>query len=407
MNRALADDKDNRERWDVFCRVVDNFGDVGVSWRLARQLAREHGKRVRLWLDDLTVLSKLRPEVDPSRDIFPLEGVEVMRLREDPFEDPAGVADVVVETFGCDPPDAYIQAMAGRTPKPRWINLEYLSAEDWVEGSHALPSPNPRLPLVKHYFFPGFTRKTGGLIREAGLLARRDEFQRDAGARAAFWRGITRRTPPEGALKVSLFSYADAPLETLARSCRQYPGPVWLVTPQGTAAEGLHDRLTPVHDTIRRNDHSSSRRREVEIVPVPFLQQDQYDLLLWACDINFVRGEDSFVRAQWAGRPFVWHIYPTEDRAHWIKLAAFLARYTEGLDRSQAGAVTALWEAWNRRDDSPPPAEATRPTFAEAWASYIARREPVAAHSRAWSDRLAARRDLVAELVDFADNVLK
>ena len=394
-----------RERWDIFCRVVDNLGDVGVSWRLARQIAREHGKRVRLWLDDLTVLAKLRPEVDPARDIHALDGVEVLRLRE-PFFDDAGVADVVVETFGCDPPAAYVDAMAKRDPRPRWINLEYLSAEDWVEGSHALPSPNPRLPLVKHYFFPGFTPRTGGLLREAGLLERREEFQRDAGAQAAFWKGLAGRAPPEGALKVSLFSYAGAPLEALARSCRQYPGPVWLVAPEGTAARGLLERLTPAHDTIRRNAHSGSRRREVEVVPIPFLQQDQYDVLLWACDVNFVRGEDSFVRAQWAARPFVWHIYPTDDNAHWVKLAAFLARYTEGLDRAQAAAVTSLWEAWNRRGDAAA-GEAAKPTLPEAWSAYVARREAIGAHSRAWSDRLAARRDLAAELVDFADNVLK
>ncbi len=175
-----------RERWDVFTRVVDNFGDVGVSWRLARLLAREHGKRVRLWLDDLTVLAKLRPEIDSSRDRQQLSGVEVARLAE-PFTLDS-VADVVVETFGCDPPAAYVEAMAQRGARPRWINLEYLSAEEWIEGSHALPSPNPRLPLVKHFFFPGFTAKTGGLLREESLLRRRDEFQADEGAQAAFWR---------------------------------------------------------------------------------------------------------------------------------------------------------------------------------------------------------------------------
>ena len=170
--------------WDIFCRVVDNYGDVGVSWRLARLIAREHGKRVRLWLDDLTVLAKLRPEIDPGRDVQTLEQVQVARIR-DPFDD-FEVADVVLETFGCDPPEAYVHAMAKRAEKPRWINLEYLSAEDWVEGSHALPSPNPRLPLTKHFFFPGFTPRTGGLLREESVLRRRDEFQRDPGTQAAF-----------------------------------------------------------------------------------------------------------------------------------------------------------------------------------------------------------------------------
>src|SRR5204863_606200 len=143
------------------------------------------------------------------------------------------------ETFGCDPPEAYVHAMAGRTPKPRWINLEYLSAEEWVEGSHALPSPNPRLPLVKHFFFPGFTPRTGGLLREESLLRRRDEFQADAGAQAAFWTSIAGRAPPDGALKVSLFSYAGAPVEALGRVLQRHPGPVWVAATEGTPSAGL------------------------------------------------------------------------------------------------------------------------------------------------------------------------
>ena len=390
------------ERWDVFCRVVDNFGDVGVSWRLARQLAREHGKRVRLWLDDLTVLSKMRPEIDPAYDLQKLEGVEIARLAE-PF-DATDVADVVVETFGCDPPEAYVLAMAERQPRPRWINLEYLSAEEWVEGSHALPSPNPRLPLVKHYFFPGFTPRTGGLLRERGLLERRDAFQADEHVQAAFWRSLVGRAPPAGALKVSLFAYAGAPFDTLARSVLAYPGPVWLVAPEGAAATALGGR-GPAHETIRRNAHDGGSRREMEVLTVPFLPQDRYDELLWACDVNFVRGEDSFVRAQWAARPFAWHIYPQEEGAHWVKLAAFLQRYTAELDRTRAAAVTGLWEAWNRRDPGDPGAR-SRPGLTEAWAAFIARREALTDHARQWSARLARQRDLTDAIVDFADNVL-
>ena len=392
------------ERWDVFCRVVDNYGDVGVSWRLARQLALDHGKPVRLWLDDLTVLGKLRPELDTRYDLQTLEKVEVARLAE-PFVQVDDVADVVVETFGCDPPDPYVLAMAERGPKPRWVNLEYLSAEDWVEGSHALPSPNPRLPLVKHYFFPGFTPRTGGLLRERGLLERREAFQSDAGAQAAFWRSVAGRVPPANALKVSIFSYAGAPFDTLVRSVGGYPGPVWLVVPEGAASTALSGR-EPAHATIRRNRQDGGNRREVEIVVVPFLQQDRYDMLLWACDVNFVRGEDSFVRAQWAARPFVWHIYPQEDGAHWVKLAAFLRRYTDALDRSRAAAVTGLWEAWNRREGDVP-GKAAPPALGEAWAAFIARREALQEHAQAWCRTQSERPDLCSQLVLFADKMLK
>ncbi|HWH38981.1 MAG TPA: elongation factor P maturation arginine rhamnosyltransferase EarP [Usitatibacter sp.] len=392
------------DRWDIFCRVVDNLGDVGVSWRLARIVAREHGKRVRLWVDDLTVLSRLRPEIDPASERQVLEGVEVALLRDGAAD--VEIADVVVETFGCDPPPEYVEAMARRSKRPRWINLEYLSAEDWVEGSHALPSPNPRLPLVKHYFFPGFTPRTGGLLREADLLRRRIEFQRDTGAQAAFWQGLVGRAPPREALKVSLFTYSGAPLEHLARCCEQSAGPVWLVAPEGMAATVLRERFRPGHDTIRRNEQSGGGRREAEVIVVPFMPQDDYDVLLWACDVNFVRGEDSFVRAQWAARPFAWHIYPTDDGAHWIKLAAFLARYTAGLSREQAAAVTGLWEAWNRREGGPEPATVP-PGLAGAWAEFTARREALSEHAVDWANRLAARRDLAGEMVDFVDNVLE
>jgi len=386
-------------RWDIFCRVVDNFGDAGVSWRLARSIAREHGKRVRLWMDDVAVLGKLRPEIDASREVQHLEGVEVARTREE-FT-PGDVADVVVETFGCDPPERYVTAMAERAVRPKWINLEYLSAEDWVEGSHALPSPHPRLPLVKHYFFPGFSRKTGGLLREESLLRRRDEFQADAGAQAAFWRAVAGRAPPEGALKVSLFGYAGAPYDSLARAMATHAGPVWIAVPEGVAAGAL--ATWEGRASARRNERDGGRRREIEVRRLPFLPQDTYDVLLWACDVNFVRGEDSFVRAQWAARPFVWNIYPTDDGAHWVKLAAFLARYTGNLDRAHAAAVVALWEAWNRRDvDS----DRVKPSIPEAWPAFAARREVLSDHARAWCEGLAARRDLAAELADFVDNVL-
>lgn len=376
-------------RWDIFCRVVDNFGDVGFSWRFARQLAREHGKQVRLFIDDLTVLAKLRPEIHRAYDTQRLEGVEVARIRGDAGAE--DVADVVVETFGCDPPEAYVLAMARREPAPRWINLEYLSAEEWVEESHALPSPNPRLPLVKHFFFPGFTAKTGGLIREESLLRRRDEFQSDSGAQAAFWKSIVGEVPPPEALKVSLFGYSGAPVEGLARSCAQGAGAVWLIAPEGSAATALGALNFPAR-----------ARDAIRCVTIPFLSQDRYDLLLWACDVNFVRGEDSFVRAQWAARPFVWHVYPTEDGAHWVKMAAFLARYTADLERGHAAAVTAMWEAWNRGGE----ADVVKPSLREAWGQFTASREGMLAHAKRWCTQLAVRRDLASQLVDFVENTI-
>lgn len=374
--------------WDVFCRVVDNFGDAGVAWRLARLLAREHGKRVRLWLDEPATLARLRPEVDARAASQLLEGVEIRRWAPgspDPKRD--GVADVVVETFGCDVPESYVSAMAARSPHPRWINLEYLSAEEWVEGCHALPSPHPRhAPLTRHFFFPGFTPRTGGLLRESGLLARREIVQSDGLRQAHFWQSVAGREPSASALRVSLFGYAGAPYAGLFGALAASPTPVWLVVPEGTAA---------VAARAWSGDRGASGTGSLTVVPIPFLDQDRYDELLWACDVNFVRGEDSFVRAQWAGRPFVWQPYPTADGAHRVKLAAFLARYTAGMGRGPATAATGLWEAWNRGEG-----------LDAAWRTFEAELPALRLETVAWCRLLSARPDLAAQLVDFADHVI-
>ena len=121
--------------------------------------------------------------------------------------------------------------------------------------------------------------------------------------------------------------------------------------------------------------------------------------------MNFVRGEDSFVRAQWAARPFVWHIYPTDDGAHWVKMAAFLARYTAGLERGPAAAVTAMWEAWNRREGDGP-GDGVKPSLQQAWAGFSACHDALTLNAWRWCMELATRRDLAAALVDFVDNAI-
>ena len=80
-------------------------------------------------------------------------------------------------------------------------------------------------------------------------------------------------------------------------------------------------------------------------------------------DWNFVRGEDSLVRALWAGKPFVWQIYPQHDGAHWDKLTAFL-------DGLSAPAVVRAWHLfWNAADAAPcPPLSASDWQIWQIWA---------------------------------------
>ena len=378
-------------RWDIFCKVVDNYGDAGISWRLARALAAAHGLDVTLWLDLVAPLAAIAPGVAADRAEQRVQGVTV-RLWSDPLP-PAPPPAVVIEAFGCGLPDDYVAAMAAAAVPPSWFVLEYLSAEPWVDGSHGLASPHPRLPLARRFWFPGFTARTGGLLRERGLFAARDAFRADPVAQRALWAALGAPPPAAGAVKISLFCYDNPALPALLDAFAGGEDDVACFIPQGVAGalvDGWAGR--PVSGT----PGASVTRGRLALRIHPFVSQDAYDRLLWACDVNFVRGEDSVVRAQWAARPFVWQIYRQADAAHLPKLDALADRYTAGLDPAPQAAVQRMWRAWNGGPGAPP--------AGPAWAAYAHARPALAAHGPVWAAALAAMPDLATELVKAARN---
>jgi uncharacterized repeat protein (TIGR03837 family) len=362
----------------IFCKVVDNFGDIGICWRLARQFHAEHGIDVTLWVDDLASFRRIWPAVDVDAAEQMVDGVRVVHWRDqDAAFQPSDVADIVIEFFGVDIPPGYIAAMAQCEPRPVWINYEGLSAEEWVEGCHRLPSMHPRLKLTKHFFFPGFTDKTGGLLRERGLLDARDRFQADPAARTAFLARLGVTQDEMAALTVSLFCYPHAPVADLFAAWRAGDRPVTCLVPEGVARE-------QVAAFVGANGNLTVR-------VIPFLSQDDYDRLLWACDVNVVRGEDSWVRAQWAGRPFIWHIYPQDENLHHVKLRAFLQKYAENLD-----SLIDFSLRWNGVEGKAP---ADWPAL---WTSLQASLPTISKRNAEWQARMLANGDLVSNLLDFA-----
>ena len=371
-----------RTHWDIFCQVVDNYGDIGVCWRLARQLAHEHHLQVRLWVDDLVSFAKLAPTLDPACAQQVLEGVTVLYWCSPfPVTNPA---QVVIEAFACNLPDSYIAAMAAQVEKPRWINLEYLSAEPWVAEHHGLPSPQPRLPLTKYFYFPGFTAASGGLLRESGLLAARDTFQNNLPAQNTWWQTLGISPPPD-ALKVSLFAYPNTPIASLLNAWAASDTPITCFVP----LTPLNAHMATVLNCQALLPGTSVQRGNLTLAGLPFLSQPDYDRLLWACDLNFVRGEDSFVRAQLAGKPLIWNIYPQQDAAHQDKLAAFLALYFPAA--AETPALLAMWHAWNGMGGE----------AAAAWPAFVAALPGLKAHALRWSADLAQQTDLATQLVKF------
>ena len=317
---------------DLFCRVIDNFGDAGVCWRLARRLLALGVGRIRFITDHPEVLALLAPDAAKHAELVVWDEFEKRAALPD-FEP----ADLVIETFGCRLPEAYDEALAkkraaapaARRRPPFYFNLDYLSAEDWVEESHDVVGLHPRLDLPKLWFFPGFTARTGGLVieddyeekRRAGI-ARRGEFLASLGLEAERFTTF-------------VFCYPTYALEVLAKGLTLTDRPRNVLLAPGAAGDVLEARFRALDPEGRR----------VRAVRTPFLPQTEFDQLLWSSDAVVIRGEDSFVRAQLAGTPLLWSTYPTEDHAHRVKLDAWLGRFTKRF------ADPALAERYRRTAD--------------------------------------------------------
>jgi len=377
---------------DIFCTVIDNYGDIGVGWRLARQMANEHGLAVRLWVDNLNSFAKMCTEASVFVESQKLQGVEVIRWRK--YFPQVQPAELVIEAFSCKLPEAYIAEMITFSPQSVWINLEYLSAENWVESHHKLPSPHAMLPLTKYFFFPGFTSQTGGLLLERDLLVRRDSFLTDAVQQSLFWRSIGLERPPEDALKISMFCYENPALEELFDTWEKSEQPIWCLVPEGRI---MHQVGKYFNDAAPRAGKLYSREN-FRVCILPFVEQERYDELLWACDVNFVRGEDSFVRAQWAGKPFIWQIYPQDDGVHMDKLHAYMDQYCALLGASTCAALKIFWLIWNKASTE---GKATSVDPENASSALMEERGKLENHAKQWVGQLSGN-NLAFNLLDFS-----
>ena len=425
-----------KNNWDIFCKIVDNYGDIGVCWRLARQLRYEHGLKIRLWIDDVETAKKIITQLDISIDNQICNDIIITKWDEN--ADFSVAADVVIEAFGCELPPAYLAAMVQK--QSIWINLEYLSAEPWIDDFHAKPSPqvfsNANPSLIRHFYFPGFTEKTGGLIREAyiatqlqnqiksnlqpveytqqlSLINPRPQAGEGAQSRGRRATCVDLNAVPlsnlsfasereaikteeeslkDAALKISLFCYPNAPIYDLFDALQANNHAVHMYVPQSSilpkVAEFFGKELIQVGDKITQH------KLIVEILP--FLSQADYDQLLRDCDLNFVRGEDSWIRAIWAGKPFIWQPYFQEECTHMIKLNAFLDLFYADCEQKQM--ICEAHRYWSAGQDSPD-------VFNALISATINTLDTIQIYTHLQAKNLAHQPDLASQLVKFSNAI--
>jgi hypothetical protein len=345
-------------RWHLFCDVIDHFGDAGVALRLARRLALRHGDAVLLLCNRLDLLQRLAADE-------PLPGVELRAWPQDAHRHAALAAeapDVLVECFGCSPPAAYLEGLARRAgTRPPWINLEYLSAEPYVRASHGLPSPQhdgPGKGLRKWFFFPGFEPGTGGVLLDEPL-------HEAAGTQpSALW-----------------FGYDDLAFAALLQAWRR---------------GGFGERLKLAHGGVTDTMLARLRQAGVPHESLAFMSQRSFDRMLARSAWALVRGEDSFVQAQALARPFVWQAYRQSDRAHRLKVEAFLKLYCADVPNSMRGTLQRLYAAANGLEPQ------TTEQTASDWSAFFEQGADWLQHACRWCAHLREVGDLAANLRAFA-----
>lgn len=364
---------------DIFCDVIDNFGDAGVCWRLARSLSQEKKYKVRLFINNLSTLGKIANSVSPNLVSQLCENIQVLDWS---FALNAQPSKIVIETFGCRIPNEFEKKIAQKNPGPIWINLEYLSAEDWVEGCHQLPSPHPSLGVNKYFFFPGVTKNTGGLIIEQGLFDKQVSFRAN---KQKFLSSIGAN--PDHDFTAFIFCYPSAPLDLFVQALLKDHRPIQLLLAGDQGSIKIKSALEQTTPSIREH---------ISIVCAPMVDQKDFDQFLWASDSLIIRGEDSFARAQLSSIPFIWNIYPQKEDVHLIKLEAFANRVKPYLQDNWE-----IWKninfAWNKGSTN----------LIDLWPIYRDKTSEIAQGLANWNKHLTSIQSLTFNLCKFIQEKLK
>jgi len=321
---------------DIFCHVIDNFGDAGVVYRFAKEFKKMNPQcKTRVFIDDLKTLHNIVPQIDVSEPVQHFEQITFIDSSSLSSQDVEnlGVADILVEAFACYIPEPVMDVAAFKSKLI--INLEYLSAEDWVEGYHLKESLLNKGTAKKFFFMPGFTTSTGGVIINTTVAENRERLQ---ATRLSVLKNLLEKhigSSPgdeENSLFGTVFSY-ERGFDNFLRDLTEIEKNVYLMI----FGQKSHDSIRASLERAGINTDNAGyvRYKNLHIVYLPFLSQQSYDSLLCCCDFNLVRGEDSLVRAICAEKPFLWNAYLQENRYQRVKVDAFLKNFRQYFEDSE------------------------------------------------------------------------
>ncbi|WP_244895228.1 elongation factor P maturation arginine rhamnosyltransferase EarP [Snodgrassella alvi] len=390
---TMLSDESMAEAW-VFVRVIDNYGDAGVGWRLSCLLAEYLHMHVRLWIDDTDALNKLvpAPEKQARITIEAWQGDAMMQQQLSAAADPV----LVIETFGCELPPQVLERM--RQCRPLWLNWEYLTAEDWAVGLHAMSSLQPN-GLEKYFWFMGIDADSGGLLREPDYLAEREKFRQQPKLQQAFRQEYGLPLQHTGQLWL-VFAYTSGQWAQWMAMWQQADTPVTLWLAGGQVIESLRAAKLIAPEKLQQ-EGDICELGNVTLVRIPFVPQAAFDRLLWLADAAIVRGEDSFVRALWAGLPFFWHIYRQDDDVHLQKLQSFWFKAMQGWPTELRQAFTVL------SDDLNGAGAVSSLKREQAWQYLCAHWQSWVKSAAAWSEMLHGQDNALEKLARFSHLPLK
>ena len=280
----------------VLCKVVDNYGDIGVCWRMCRRLKKIAPQNtISLVVDNFDTFGKIEPRVNQQNVIasgawqsIQIEGIDIYNWHDDYnchkiFSANDGERlSIILECFQCGRPD-WMEKILFEEKLQRTVQIimiDYLTAEKYAEDFHCLKSLTRSAKVQKVNFMPGFTDKTGGLIID-------DE-----------WSQL-----PEW----------------------NENGPVLVFT--YTMGKGLLENG--------------------KLKPLPFMPQPEWDKMMKQCSALIIRGEESMSRACLSGIPFIWQAYPQSEEYQLVKVKALLERMRPHFDEAAFEIVEKAWMCVN------------------------------------------------------------